>query len=140
VRWRGWVLVGLAGALLAGCRHSGSGETSGSATGAASPASQGATDQAATRPDQLAPGANYRRLLNKDRPKWPTPLPKGCAIQAAADVLPSGKVAAARMVKSSCPEVETLVLTWLRAAEFEPLPNAQGAETQTIVLNWSFDP
>ena len=139
MRWRWWLPIGLAGALLAGCGRSGNGAAPGSAS--APPGAQGAGDQAAARPDQLAPGANYRRLLSKNRPKWPTPLPKGCAIQAAADVLPSGKVAAARMVKSSCQDVDTLVLDWLKTAEFEPLANnTKGAETQTIVLNWSFDP
>ncbi len=137
-RWMG--SVALAGALLAGCGRPGGGAAPGTASASKPPDTQGAAGQTASRPDQLGPGANYRRLLNKDRPKWPNPLPKGCAIQAAADVLPSGKVAAARMVKSSCPNVDKLVLDWLRGAEFEPLANTQGAETQTIVMNWSFDP
>jgi outer membrane biosynthesis protein TonB len=137
----------VAGVAVAGCHQAGSGADSVKPSTAPPGASQGAPDQTATG-QNAAPGgaavpagAKVRRLVSRDRPKWPDPWPPGCnrAISVAADVLPNGKVESAWVTKSACPDVDALALKWFKGAEFEPDPAAKGAETQTILVNWTFD-
>ncbi len=129
------------GCSLAGCHQAGPGADSARPSATVPGGSPGARDQATTGQDAGEPGVKHRRLISRDRPKWPDPWPQGCVrlISVAADVLPNGKVESAWVTKSSCAAVDDLAIAWLKGAEFEPDPAAKGSETQTIVLSWSFD-
>ena len=67
--------------------------------------------------------SSKRHLMTKERPAWPDPWPLGCSPQVAvsATVLPDGGVMDGRIVTSSCPTVDPVVLDWLRAAKFNPI-------------------
>ena len=131
----------VAGVAVAGCHQAGPGADSAKSPTAPPDASQGARDQTTTGQNPGQAGGKVRRLVSRDRPKWPDPWPPGCnrAISVAADVLPNGKVESAWVTKSACPDVDALAIKWFQGAKFEPDPAAKGAETQTILVNWTFD-
>ena len=135
------VTIVLMGISVAGCHQTAPGSDSAKPSTALPGGSQGTRDQATARQDAGEAGVKHRRLVSRDRPKWPEPWPQGCnrLISVAADVLPNGKVESAWVTKSACPDVDNLAIAWLRGAEFEPDPAAKGAETQTIIMSWSFD-
>ncbi len=131
----------VAGVALAGCHQAGPGADSAKPSTTLPDAAQGARDQTTPGQNAAPAGAKVRRLVSRDRPKWPDPWPPGCnrAISVAADVLPNGKVESAWVTKSACPDVDALAIKWFQGAKFEPDPAAKGAETQTILVNWTFD-
>src|SRR5437870_2491789 len=103
------VVMGLS---VAGCHQSTPGSDSAKPSTALPGGSQGAGDQTKTGQDVGEAGVKHRRLVSRDRPKWPDPWPQGCnrLISVAADVLPNGKVESAWVSKSACPDVDNLAV------------------------------